>query len=735
MRLFSRKKETKLEKEAAKDQKRRDKAEAKALKAEAKASKASTTNTNNLEGYSRIVRWRTGTKTGWCSGCHDHIGALLDGWKNNGCVVSSDLTVPFVFHESFEELDRCCELCISCRVFRQALLLRQASNDTFEVLGRAGRIRAALVRLDDNSGRGGEEVLLKVLVGNKETYATTAVVACTLSRKVEVDYLELTPFPNEVISQVPTWLTECKQHHGRACGRLNWSSRNPTRLIEITSPTKLRLIEGSTLPPRSPYMALSYVWGGITTSNTLMSNVQQRVISLPTTDLLATQQDALVLARQLGVNHVWIDAICIVQDSPGGLDWSREAARMHEYYGNALFTLYVSSGLRADEGFLHFRQAWKYKQLDCDIGGVRLLNVDTALEEARKGSPHATRGWTLQEEYLSPRRLYWFREGMYWSCAAEIRAEGITASTRRPGQDDRLEANSQLLGRFLLAAFKRHTSELHEIWLSVVESYARRNLTQPADKFKAIMGVASRCWNDGDRYLAGLWARTIAVELVWKLEAGMSRAPPPAPTHPDAPTPVFMKTPSWSWASLPANSLLQFHRDFKQAADFALLESSDDGVSSTAKDEANEHIERGALVQHVIVKGRVRNFWSKDAKLVGWDEVSSPLISPIDPLSIEDISFGAYRGDDAYSVSIETGRIAVAEKRTEEIVGQLDYVEDAALVAESVLEVECLEVGSSAMLLVSRVSGTENVFRRVGACHEVREDFFSGHPCVELVLQ
>jgi hypothetical protein len=598
---------------------------------------------------------------------------------------------------------------------------------------RTAKVSAALVRNEECSRNGGDELTLKIFVGEGDGYSTSATVTCTLFRKVDVDYLELTPFADEVIKQVPAWLTECERHHGKACGRLNWSSRNPTRLIEIFSPTDCRLIEGATLPPSSSYMALSYLWGGIATSNTLGSNIKQRMASFPKTDLLTTQQDAMELARQLGVKYVWIDAVCILQDSPA--DWHREAARMHEYYGNARFTLCISSGLRADEGFLCFRDAWKYRQLDCDISGVRLFNLDTPLDEARLESPHATRGWTLQEEYLSPRRLYWFRSGIYWSCAADMHAEGITAATRRPGNTDNVCVKSRLLGRFLLAAFKRHTAELHEIWLGIVESYARRNLTQPGDKFKAIMGVASRCWNDGDRYLAGLWARAFAVELMWKLETAKSRALPPKSSDPNAPEPTPVKTPSWTWASLPAKSLLHFHKQFVKADEFALLEGNDDGVLSTAKDEANEHIEQGSLVQQVTVKGRVRGFWGIDYRLVRWDEISSPVVSPVDSVNIEDISFGAYRGDDTFSVNVDTGRIAVAEKRTEEMIGQLDYVEDAALVASGQMKIECLEVGTSAMLLIHRVCDEQNVFRRVGACHYVREDFFHGETCIELILQ
>lgn len=36
-------------------------------------------------------------------------------------------------------------------------------------------------------------------------------------------------------------------------------------------------------------------------------------------DLLQTLQDCIFIARKLGISYVWIDSICIVQDSPN--DW------------------------------------------------------------------------------------------------------------------------------------------------------------------------------------------------------------------------------------------------------------------------------------------------------------------------------------------------------------------------------------------------------------------------------
>jgi hypothetical protein len=287
-----------------------------------------------------------------------------------------------------------------------------------------------------------------------------------------------------------------------------------------------------------------------------------------------------------------------------------------------------------------------------------------------------------------------------------------------------------LLGGFLLGAYKRQTHELHEIWLSVVESYARRNLTQPSDKFKAISGVAMRYWDGSDRYLAGLWQDTFAEEVIWKLEAAKSKARPSTPADPNAPKPEYIDVPLWSWASLPANSTLRFKPNFVKAKEFEFVRVLDFDLASVSNDDA---IEVGSTVQRVAVKGRMRPFWTSSFTFVPWGQVSLTKISSGEGVDHEEISFSAYQGEDVYSVSLESGRLAVSEKRTEEIVAQLDYIEDAALVAEGGLEVECLEVGVGSMLLVCR-DGNSTAYHRLGACHEVRPNFFNGQPTREIVL-
>ena len=65
--------------------------------------------------------------------------------------------------------------------------------------------------------------------------------------------------------------------------------------------------------------------------------------------LLATLKDAVVLTRDLGIEYIWIDALCIVQDSR--LEWAAEARKMMAYYANAYVTIVPKLSKGSGDGF------------------------------------------------------------------------------------------------------------------------------------------------------------------------------------------------------------------------------------------------------------------------------------------------------------------------------------------------------------------------------------------------
>ncbi len=142
-----------------------------------------------------------------------------------------------------------------------------------------------------------------------------------------------------------SWIEGCRNEHV-ACTQRRDDSFAPTRLIDIGSATKdapitPRLILGS-ICEVDEYLALSHCWGtasGEQVPKTTNENLAERMVGIRWDELSKTFQDSLVIARRLGLRYIWIDSLCIIQDSDE--DFEIECARMGQVYLNAVCTIAV----------------------------------------------------------------------------------------------------------------------------------------------------------------------------------------------------------------------------------------------------------------------------------------------------------------------------------------------------------------------------------------------------------
>lgn len=83
------------------------------------------------------------------------------------------------------------------------------------------------------------------------------------------------------------------------------------------------------------YLALSHCWGGVRPSCiTESSSINTRRQRIPWNTLPQTFQDAIKFTRWLGINYIWIDSICIIQDDRD--DRVREANKMFDVWIKSL---------------------------------------------------------------------------------------------------------------------------------------------------------------------------------------------------------------------------------------------------------------------------------------------------------------------------------------------------------------------------------------------------------------
>ena len=55
--------------------------------------------------------------------------------------------------------------------------------------------------------------------------------------------------------------------------------------------------------------------------------------------------------------HIWIDSLCIIQDSPKGHDWHVEAPKMTTVYGNSFLNIAAANARNSTEGLFRRRDA------------------------------------------------------------------------------------------------------------------------------------------------------------------------------------------------------------------------------------------------------------------------------------------------------------------------------------------------------------------------------------------
>jgi len=87
------------------------------------------------------------------------------------------------------------------------------------------------------------------------------------------------------------------------------------------------------------YLALSHCWGnGVPQySTTTLDTLDTHLRGILAQSLTRNFEDICLLARRLGVAYVWIDSLCIIQDSIE--DWTKESALMGKIFSHSYCTI------------------------------------------------------------------------------------------------------------------------------------------------------------------------------------------------------------------------------------------------------------------------------------------------------------------------------------------------------------------------------------------------------------
>ncbi|KAI8650863.1 HET domain-containing protein [Fusarium keratoplasticum] len=392
-------------------------------------------------------------------------------------------------------------------------------------------------------------------------------------------YLGMDMKAPEYISAIGKWVQGCISSHERCCKAISDDStfnpylvELPTRCIEVTfTGAYLRHTLGTT----GSYITLSHRWTGETeTVKTTSSNYQERISGADLGPLSKNFDDAIAIARRLGVRYIWIGSICIIQESE---DWDQEKWKMGQYYEHALFTISaVGTGHEQKEGssFLDPSQArtpnslvrLPFRQDGVRKGSVYLYRRDLNAyllfhNDVDKSELHS-RGWVFQERLLSKRIIYFTHRESFLECSSQVPQSFCNDVVKPPLP--KLEQAIQL-GTFRdIPMVPRHGFKVNftlehdsplDIWYTIATSFSATSLTNQHDHLAAISGAAfeygqaienqlgNRKGNKKGKetrttpnYLSGLWLRDIHHGLMWLREGAPNLA-------------CLCGAPSWSWLS------------------------------------------------------------------------------------------------------------------------------------------------------------------------------------------
>lgn len=360
------------------------------------------------------------------------------------------------------------------------------------------------------------------------------------------------------------WLEQCTSSHAKCqtgddnhqAARSNAAVAQvpllPTRVIYVGLGQEKEPHLLMTRNRRAQYVALSHCWGNARPLVTDSSNLLAHLESIPLASMPSTFCDAVITTRKLGFQFLWIDSLCIIQDS--SQDWERECSNMAHIYQNAALTICGPAASDCNAGFLHARASpqsvpchWEYR--NSRGGELKRATFRLAgdwrsttypdnpwLTEEEKDSPLRQRGWVFQEYLLSPRLLFLGTYRMYWECNTCTQFEDFLAI-----QDSSSKGLHSSIAKATVGPLRSSSESAQWMkWYLIVQEYSLRSLTRPLDKLPALSGVAN--WQLGgrpDAYLAGLLKSSLHVGLTWRTN-----------TQPDPRVPELEhRGPSWSWVS------------------------------------------------------------------------------------------------------------------------------------------------------------------------------------------
>lgn len=500
----------------------------------------------------------------------------------------------------------------------------------------------------------------------------------------------LTTSSEESLAWAVRELEHCKQNH-KACNSFP-PAPLPSRVLDVCaggeSGVRLHVSQGET----SPYVALSHCWGKRPFLRTLSGSLDEHKAEIAWSLLPRNFQDAVEFTRKLGIRYLWIDSLCIIQDDIE--DWRHEAARMGSVYRNASLVISAAKSEGAYGGLyaelpekhrtytVNFTPSQQDGSSSSDCHSDDESNTTANTKPPKQSEPqeqihlrvslshphrllsphHAptsslpifTRGWILQERFLSPRILHFGPEELSLECLTSTTCQCTPPPSPTNTTSTALAASTAAAPAWYTHMLDRTARPKHYYslphwqsgaldaralalcWRRLVEDYTHLRLTCEGDVFPAVSGLARQMGGvrrakgeeKGEgRYVAGLWEGTLLEgDLLWRVDlppAGYVTSPE-AVDQPKGVADVWgreavcrpekWRAPSWSWAGVKAPVGFESGDEGVQAA----CEVVEVRCEPVGEDEMGELKEGGSWL---VLKGRLIPTGMRFKKLKEAEEV------------------------------------------------------------------------------------------------------------------
>ncbi|KAF4546203.1 Heterokaryon incompatibility protein [Lasiodiplodia theobromae] len=274
------------------------------------------------------------------------------------------------------------------------------------------------------------------------------------------------------------------------------------------------------------YICLSYCWGQKLPIKTTSCTIDNHKRGMPLDTLPLLFRDTIAVTRTLGIRYLWIDSLCIIQDSKE--DWATESGKMADIFAHSWLTIGAATATSCNGSLFGQRKQLDglpfQSSLDPNVSGhysIYLFEQDiytNALDPNLRSSKWNTRGWVWQEQILSPRLLVFGDCMISMDCHDRIVSEDGVYKTKW----------------HKICPQRRETYKI----LAAVSGFAKSMI-------RALKGVEGPM-----EYAAGIWLSSLlSSQLLWIVHLG------PRVSFRELTRPFLDKTsqlyaaPSWSWAS------------------------------------------------------------------------------------------------------------------------------------------------------------------------------------------